>query len=599
MGVGIVMIMLSRKLYERLCNLRFGKRLSVGFLLVGFLLLATGSVGIRQAFNLADITERLYRHPFAVSSAIRDVQAGIFAIHRDMKAIALTSDRAEIDRMSEDVGRHDTQVREALALIDDRFLGDKSDVVRLIRGYEEWQKVLGDYMEAKRRGQQALAAEIARTRGEEAVAALMASADEVRSFASEKADSFMKSAKATKSFALWLLVGILLLAIALSIAVSLVITHSVTGPMEALRASMERLAGGETALDIPMRDNRDEIGDMARTVEVFRQNALARNEAEAAARAAAEEAARQEEERRRLEAEQQAREREEREKTQRRAEMLDALVVEFENRVVDIMGALSSAASEMTEMANSLGEVATGTAERSRTVSEAGEEASRNVATAAGAAEQMSAAIHEISRQVGLANKVAGDAVQEVKASSDKVKALQGSASRVGEVVTLINEIAEQTNLLALNATIEAARAGEAGKGFAVVASEVKALAAQTRKAIEEISMLVSGIQTSGQEAVATMSRMDEVIAKISEANANIASAIEQQSGATGEIARNVQQAAAGTNRVAEEIAGVSEGANLTGRAAEKMQDSARELKHLAAEIENRIKSFINGVRAA
>src|SRR5690606_23140721 len=113
------------------------------------------------------------------------------------------------------------------------------------------------------------------------------------------------------------------------------------------------------------------------------------------------------------------------------------------------------------------------------------------------------------------------------------------AAQKIGEVVELISTIAEQTNLLALNATIEAARAGEAGKGFAVVASEVKGLAGQTAKATEEIAAQIRAVQAVSAEAADAIRGIGDTIARINDTAAAIAAAVEQQGAATSEIARN------------------------------------------------------------
>ncbi|MBV8840292.1 MAG: methyl-accepting chemotaxis protein, partial [Alphaproteobacteria bacterium] len=169
----------------------------------------------------------------------------------------------------------------------------------------------------------------------------------------------------------------------------------------------------------------------------------------------------------------------------------------------------------------------------------------------------------------------------------------------IGDVVKLITAIAEQTNLLALNATIEAARAGEAGRGFAVVASEVKQLASQTAKATDEISTQISGMQAATQDSVAAIKEIGGTIGRISEIASTIAAAVEEQGAATQEIARNVSEAAKGTGQVATSIADVNRGAGETGVASSKVLSSAQSLSseshHLRAEVEK----FLSTVRAA
>jgi methyl-accepting chemotaxis protein len=221
------------------------------------------------------------------------------------------------------------------------------------------------------------------------------------------------------------------------------------------------------------------------------------------------------------------------------------------------------------------------------------------VQSVASATEEMTSSVNEISRQVQESAKIAGDAVKQAQETDARINELSQAAGRIGDVVKLITAIAEQTNLLALNATIEAARAGEAGRGFAVVASEVKALAAQTGKATEEISAQIAGMQTATQDSVAAIKAIGGTIGRISEIASTISAAVEEQGAATQEIARNVGEAAKGTQQVASNITDVNRGASETGSASAQVLSSAQSLSSESNHLKLEVDKFLSTVRAA
>ena len=373
-----------------------------------------------------------------------------------------------------------------------------------------------------------------------------------------------------------IVLGLAILAIAaVAGCVAWLIARSITRPLGLLGMRMRTLADGTLEQEIPGIERGDEIGAMAATVQVFRDNSLRIRgleelEAKAQSHAAAE----------------------------RRASM-ESVASDFERSVSSIVRSVSTAAAGMQTTAQSMTATAIDASARAATVKAASANASSNAGTVASAAEELSSSVAEISRQVRQSSEVASKAVSEAERTTATVHMLSSGAVNIGVVIQLIHGIASQTNLLALNATIEAARAGESGRGFAVVASEVKALASQTAKATEEISAQVAAMQASTSEAVASIGGIAETIGRMSEITLAIAGAVEQQGTATREIARNIQSVAAGSNEINADIGGVSAAAAATGVAASDVLSNARELENQSGMLRSAVNGFLAKVRAA
>jgi methyl-accepting chemotaxis protein len=346
-------------------------------------------------------------------------------------------------------------------------------------------------------------------------------------------------------------------------------------PMTQMTRVMARLAGGELEMPIPSLNREDEVGAMARAVQVFRENAL-RVRAMESEQANLKQSAEQD-----------------------RKAAMDRVADGFEQAIGRIVEAVSSSSSEIELSAGSLTKIAESNHKLTATAASASERSSANVQSAAAASEEMASSVTEIGRQVQQSEKITQAAVRQAEQTNARISELSQSAGRIGDVVKLIAAVAEQTNLLALNATIEAARAGEAGRGFAVVASEVKALAAQTAKATEEIGTQITQMQSATQQSVSAIKEISATIGQISQISTAIATAVGQQGTATQEIARNVQQAAQGTIEVGASIADVSRGAANTEAAAEQVHGFARALSNEGNHLKLEVDKFLTTIRAA
>ncbi|PZQ48234.1 MAG: hypothetical protein DI551_01730 [Micavibrio aeruginosavorus] len=352
------------------------------------------------------------------------------------------------------------------------------------------------------------------------------------------------------------------------------LVRSIAQPITNVTDYMNYLAQGNLDKDVPDRDRKDEIGVMSSAIQIFKDNMVKAKS---------------------LETEQEM----DRAIKEQKQVKIDAAVKKFQLSMADIVKFVASASTELQASAQSLSSSAEETSKQSGAVAAASQQAAANVQTVASATEELSSSINEISSQVSRSSQVAARAVEDAEKAGQSVSELVDAALKIGEVTQIISAIAEQTNLLALNATIEAARAGEAGKGFAVVASEVKNLANESTKATEEISSQIAHIQSISQTSADAIETICRIIREIDEISGTISAAIQEQTSATQEISRNVSEAYTGTSEVTQNIGSVSDAANSTGSASQQVLSAADELSRQSETLREEFDVFIRSLEAA
>jgi methyl-accepting chemotaxis protein len=362
-------------------------------------------------------------------------------------------------------------------------------------------------------------------------------------------------------------------AVLLAIAGILIISRSVAMPISAITRVTEAVAAGESQVAVPYAERRDEIGALARSIAVF-QRAMRHNEE--LNRTIVEDA----------------------ETRSRRQEDMSGEISRFSAEVEATLAELGRISDQMLAASTQLGGAADDATAKTARASAASAEASSNVRDIASAADELSASVNEIDRQVAQSNAIASKAVNEAGSTNLAVKELDEAAARIGDVIKLITDIAEQTNLLALNATIEAARAGEAGRGFAVVASEVKALAGQTSRATEEIAAQIAGMQRATTRSIDAINAIEAIIREIGEISGAIAAAVTEQGAATQEIARSVEIAARRTVDTAAEVNLVDSATADTRASAGAVKAVADDLGNVAGRIRAQVDQFFERISA-
>ena len=454
---------------------------------------------------------------------------------------------------------------------------DRADASALIQAFETWyshatqDEQLFDTHQDMLRAE--MAADIATEALEHDADSVATALGKVMRSADAISDATDEHAGETVALAQTVVASVFALVIAIFVGLMLIVSRTVIRPMRQMTDSMEQLAGGNTTVEVPALHNRDEIGAMAKAVQVFKENAIRVakiEEEQTALRARAEEEKR---------------------------DAMNRMAEDFDTSVGKIVGQVSTAIEEMKVTATDMTGVAETNSEQAEKVRNDAQVTNSNVSAVASATEEMSTSVGEISSMVQKSTGIVGQAVNTVSTTKEDVTQLAESASRIGEVIGLITDIAEQTNLLALNATIEAARAGDSGKGFAVVASEVKNLANQTGKATNDIASQITDIQGRTKQVVEAIQNIGSVMSEVNEIASSIASATEEQNAAIAEISRSAQETASITAGVLNSVGQMADGASKTGQASKQVLEVSSGLYQQADQLKAQVAGFVSSVR--
>ncbi len=538
-----------------------------------------GMVAVDRINRTGELAGDLYDGPLMVINFARSARSNFLQLDGTMMKAAGDAELLSSEDTVEDIEDQYESFREDMEVVlersQDQRIADKLAVVATLA--DNWWTIVETAIEAAEEGEAKVPAKELHSIAMKADEQL----DLVIEYASENGYNFDIAAKQSVKESRQHLVMVMLGTVAIGLILAMILGRTISRPVTRMTKRMVALADGDYTVEIENLNRRDEIGAMARAVQIFKENGQEKQELEKLRR---QEEAEQETARRR-ESERQA--------------LVANLIKDFDDSVGDNLASMLTAAKELKDNADTLSQTAKESHRRIATSSETASETNSSSQNAAAAAEELSSSFNEIGRQVKSSSEISAEAVREAESAAENSQKLSEAGEKIGEVIDLINDIANQTNLLALNATIEAARAGDAGKGFAVVASEVKALANQTAQATEEISSQISIIRTTTSDTVQGVETIRGTIDRIADIVNTIDATIGQQTTATQEIAGVIQKTAQSTEEISNDFGELDQASVATDDIAGKVLTASGRVNDQADALGGEVRQFLDAVRRA
>ncbi|MBJ6725307.1 HAMP domain-containing methyl-accepting chemotaxis protein [Geomesophilobacter sediminis] len=614
-----------------LSNFRIGTRLLAGFGVVVLFLLVMGIVSLRNISEQRTLLAEFHEHPFTVSNSMRRAELNILMMHRGMKDVVLYGDDPrELENAVRKIDESEAIVYQELALVRERFLGDQAKVDEIKTMMDQWKGVRAKTIALVRAHRTAEAIAWHKAYARDTVDRIVEDAKEVVKFAYARANQFIEESTQTQKNAY--LTGVLLTIVAVltAIGTAVAITASIIRPINQAADAAQRLATGDLSVEVESA-GRDEAGQMLRATRSMTEslrrmgetaNRIAQGDlsvdvvprsehdvlglamqgmvaslrltASLADRIAAGDLT--------VEIAPKS------DKDQLGASLatMTRNLRELNRDIGECVGVLSTSAGEIlttvSEFASTSSETASAISETNATVQE--------VRQTTDLASQKSKQVYESSQNaVAVARtgkRSVEDAIEGMRSIDDRMSFiaerivnLSEQSQAIGEIIATVGDLAEQSNLLAVNAAIEAAKAGEHGKGFAVVAQEVKNLATQSKQATAQVRNILGYIQKATTAAVLATEQGSKAVesgvrqsGEAGEAIRLLAQSIEEASNSTLQIVTSTQEQAVGMDQIAIAIQSINQAGSQNVEGSRQIETAARNLYDLNQKLQQLVSRF-------
>jgi methyl-accepting chemotaxis protein len=532
-------------------KLKIRTRLLAGYAIIVLLMVITGVYALNRLDFVANLTSELYDHPFTVRKSVRDAYFDVMKMHYLLKDAIMSP--GALNASAQKINESEKDFTAKMVIVRERFLGKQEEVDHVFKAFEEWRPVRDRILTLLRAKQTAAAVNVLNNAEAEKLANLEKEVGDILAFSDTKATDFMQGAQKTAKESHTLLLLVVLAGIALAVVIGVALTRSIMAPLKMVVGVAERVAGGDLTVVVPDTGNQDELGLLMRTFQRMVGNL----------------------------------------RTQTLA--IQEGVNVLASSASEILASTTQVASGATETASAVNET-TATVEEVKQTSQLASQKVRLVADGA----QRSLQVSQQGR------KSVDDAVQgmnrireQMETIAESIVSLSEQGQAIGEIIATVNDLAEQSNLLAVNAAIEAAKAGEHGKGFAVVAHEVRSLAVQSKEATAQVRTILNDIQKATNAAVMATEQGSKAVeagekqsTEAGEAIRMLADGIAESADASTQIAASSHQQMVGMEQVAMAMENIKEASTLSVTSTRQAEQSAQNLHELGQKLKGLVEQF-------
>jgi len=615
-------------------NLKIRSRLIAGFSVLVLFLILIGALSLKNQAKQGTLLSDFYEHPFRVTNAIHAVDSNIVRMHRSMKDVVLYAhDPADLEASLAEIENCEKTVYQQLAVAREGFLGDKGKIDQIKESMDQWKGVRAKTIGLVRQGKIPEAIAFHKNYARRMVTTIDAEVQEVLKFSFGKAEFFATESQKNQRWTFAVTAVLVALACLLAAVIAVAITASITKPLDDAVQAANRLAKGDVSVEIGSSSD-DELGQLLRAMGKMVQslrgmgetaNRIALGDLEVEVVPLSDQDVFGNAMRNMVSS------------LKRLAESADRIAAgdltievlpasgkdrlgnsfstmtrnlrELSLEIAEVVNVLAGSAAEImttvSELASSSAQTATSISETNATVQEIRQttdltsQKSRQVYESAHRSVQIAKAGREsVNSAIGGMQGID----ERMGFIAERIVNLSEQSQAIGEIIATVADLAEQSNLLAVNAAIEAAKAGEHGKGFAVVAQEVKNLATQSKQATSQVRSIIGQIQKATTTAVLATEQGSKAVeagvkqsGEAGESIRQLAASIEESSNATLQIVTSTQEQAIGMDQIAIAIQSINQASDQNVEGSRQIEAAARNLY----ELNQKLQRLVSGYKVA